>query len=82
MTGKIGVNIIIEREKQNGKVVFIASSPDVNVFAEGKTIDEAKRKFIEGVKIHLKTFPEEKASLIKEQKEQEYEMPLVTKVFL
>jgi len=79
MSSKIGINIIIETEKQNGKTIFIASSPDINVFAEGETIDEAKEKFVEGIKIHLKNFPEEKNLLVKKEK---YEMPLVTRVFL
>ena len=76
---KFGVNIIIEPEKVGNKTVFIASSPDINVFAEGNTIEEAKEKFVDGVKSHLKTFPEEK-QLLRQNKE--YDMPLVTKVFL
>ena len=58
--GKIGVNIIIEREKKGSEIVFVASSPDVNVFAEGKNIDEVREKFIEGAKHHLEAFPEER----------------------
>ncbi len=64
MENKIGINILIETEKKDGKTIFIASSPDINVFAEGETIDEAKSKFIHGVEAHLETFPEEKQSLI------------------
>lgn len=78
---KIAVNVVGEREKQDGKDVFIATSPDVNVFAEGKTIDEAMEKFREGVKFHLESFPEERKSLIVEEKER-YEMPLLTRMFL
>ena len=63
--GKTGINIIIEREKQDSGTVFIASSPDVNVFAEGVSIDEAKSKFMEGVKHHFETFPEERSELLK-----------------
>ncbi|MBI2449197.1 hypothetical protein HYV49_02785 [Candidatus Pacearchaeota archaeon] len=81
MENRIGINIIIEREKQGDKEIFVASSPDINVFAEGNTIDEAKERFRQGVAIHLKTFPEERESLIKEENE-EYEMPLLTKIFL
>jgi len=76
---KFGVNIIIETEKVENKTIFIASSPDINVFVEGSTIEEAKEKFIDGVKSHLKTFPEEKQLLMQNK---EYDMPLVTKVFL
>ena len=79
MKHKIGVNIVIEREIQNNKDIFIASSPDLNVLAEGKTIDEAKQKFIEGVRAHLHNFPEEKNLLAEKER---YEMPLVTRVFL
>jgi len=78
---KIGINIVIEREKKGPEIVFMASSPDINVFAEGKDIDEVKEKFIEGVKHHFETFPEEKTSLIKE-KGFEFEMPLIQRIFL
>jgi len=77
---KIGINIVIERERQDDKVIFMASSPDINVFAEGENIDEAKKNFLEGVKSHLEVFPEERESLIKNN--DEYEMPILQKVFL
>jgi len=79
MDKRLGINIIIEREKQGSETVFIASSPDVSVFAEGKDIDEAKERFIEGVKHHFETFPEEKDILI--QKEN-FEMPMIQRIFL
>ncbi len=79
MKNKIGVNLVIERENVNGSDVFTASSPDISVFAEGKTIEEAKEKFISGVKTHLENFPKEKELLIKQE---QYEMPILTKVFL
>ena len=81
MTKKIGINIVIETEEQDKKTIFIASSPDINVVAEGKTIDEVREKFIEGIKAHLETFPEERKLLIKEEKE-EFNMPFLTRVFL
>ena len=76
---KVGISIIIEREGKGSETVFIASSPDINVFAEGGNIDEAKEKFIEGVKYHLETFPEEKESLMKEEN---LETPMIQKIFL
>ena len=76
---KIGINIVIERERKDSKIIFVASSPDINVFAEGKNIGEAKEKFIEGVKQHLETFPEERKILMKEEN---FEMPMVQKIFL
>lgn len=76
---KISINLIIEREEVGKKEIFIASSPDINVFAEGNTVEEAKEKFIEGVKTHLESFPEEKPLLMKQE---QYEMPLLTKIFL
>lgn len=55
---KVGLNIIIKREKvSNVDEVFIATSPDINIFVEGKTIDEAVGKFIEGAKFHLESLP-------------------------
>ena len=82
MAMKIGLNIVIEREKvSNGCDIFIATSPDINVFVEGKTIDEAVDNFIEGAKFHLESFPEERKSLIVEEKDR-YEMPLLTRMFL
>jgi len=45
MENKIGINIVIEREKVDDKTVFVASSPDINVFAEGDSVDEAEKKF-------------------------------------
>jgi len=74
---KIGLNIVIEREKSR----FIATSPDINVFAEGKSIDEAVSKFKEGAKFHLESFPEERKSLV-ESNEEKFEMPMLTKIFL
>ena len=74
---KVGINIIIEQEGDT----FIASSLDVNVLAEGKTSDEAKEKFIEGVKHHLQTFPEDKKLLIKPE-EENFEMPMIQRIFL
>jgi len=79
MDNEIGINVVIEREKVNDKDVFIASSPDINVFAEGDTIEEATKKFIEGAKTHLETFPQDRILLIKKEKR---EMPMVTRVFL
>jgi len=76
---KIGINIIIEKERQDSNIIFVASSPDINVFAEGKDIDEVRNKFIEGVKNHLETFPEEKELLIKKEK---FEMPMIQRIFL
>ena len=61
MKPNVGLNIVIEREKvANGENVFVATSPDINVFVEGVTIDEAISKFIDGAKFHLESFPEEK----------------------
>jgi len=57
---KIGINIVIEREKKGSEIIFVASSPDINVFTEGKDIEEVREKFIEGVKHHFETFPEER----------------------
>ncbi len=78
---KIGINIVIERERKNSEVVFIASSPDINVFAEGKDIDEVRKKFIKAVKHHFETFPEERISITKE-KNFEFEMPIIQRIFL
>jgi len=78
---KIGLNIVIEREKVSDNDVFIATSPDINVFAEGKTVDEAVSKFIDGARFHLENFPEEKENLIQTE-ESRFEMPMITKVFL
>lgn len=81
MESKIGITIIIEKEEHNDIITFIASSPEINVLAEGKTVEEVRAKFIEGVKFHLKSFPEDKKLLIKGEKEM-YDMPLVSRVFL
>jgi hypothetical protein len=78
---KIGINIVIERERKDSGVVFMASSPDINVFAEGKDIDETRSKFIRAVRHHFETFPEERTLLIKE-KNFEFEMPLIQRIFL
>ena len=79
MEKRIGINILIEREKQGPEIIFVASSPDINVFAEGKNIDEAREKFIMGVKHHFETFPEEKKLLITKEK---FEMPMIQRIFL
>ncbi len=81
MVNRLGINIVIEKEGKEFDTTFIASSPDINVFAEGKNIDEAKRKFIEGVKNHFETFPEDKKALIIEEDEK-FEMPMIQRIFL
>lgn len=81
MEKQFAVNIIIEREFVDGKEIFIASSPDINVFAEGETIDNTKAKFLEGVNSHLEAFPEEKECLVTETKNK-FEMPMLSRVFL
>ena len=77
MDAKIGINIIIEQEGDT----FIASSSDINVFAEGKTRDEAVEKFVEGANFHFESFPEDKKLLIKPEKEK-FEMPMIQRIFL
>ena len=79
MEKQIGINIIIEKEKRDSEIVFIASSPDINVFVEGKNIAEVKDKFVEGVKNHLETFPEDRKLLMKQGN---LEMPIVQRIFL
>jgi len=79
MEKQIGINIIIEKEKRDSEIVFIASSPYINVFVEGKNIAEVKDKFIEGVKNHLETFPEDRKLLMKQEN---LEMPIIQKIFL
>ena len=81
MEKKLSVNIIIEKELVDGDIVFIASSQDINVIAEGKTAEEAKEKFIGGVKSHLEVFPEEKRCLVEKTNVQS-EMPSISKIFL
>ena len=79
MEEKTGINVIIEKETKDSKTIFIASSSDVNVFAEGKDIDEARNKFIEGVTHHFQTFTEEKKLLMKKER---FEMPMIQRIFL
>ena len=63
MAMKIGLNIVIEREKvSNGCDIFIATSPDINVFVEGKTIDEAVANLREATELYLEEFPIEETS--------------------
>ena len=81
MGKEFAINIIIEREFIDKKEVFIASSPDINVFAEGESIDDAKKKFLEGVNSHLEVFPEEKECLVTEIKDR-FEMPMLSRIFL
>lgn len=78
---RLGINIIIEEEKVGEKSFFIASSPDINVFAEGSTIEEVREKFVKAVKFHLEQFPEERQQLVVENK-REINMPMLSKVFL
>jgi len=79
MEEKTGINVVIEKETKNSETIFIASSPDVNVFAEGRDIDEARNKFIEGATHHFQTFPEEKKLLMEKEK---FEMPMIQRIFL
>ena len=72
---------MIERELVGKKEVFIASSPDINVITEGKSIEEAKSKFLRGAIIHLKNFPNERMCL-KDKTENKLEMPMLSRIFL
>lgn len=81
MTEKFGVDFMIEREKVGKKDVFIASGLNINVLAEGNTIDEAKEKFISGLNAHLEAFPEERRCLISSE-EEKFEMPMISRIFL
>jgi len=60
------MEILIEKEIVGKNTIFIASSKDINVFAEGKTIEEAIKRFVSGLLYHLKTFPEEREKLLSE----------------
>lgn len=80
MEKQIGINIVIERERRGSEIIFIASSPDINVFAEGKDIDEVRNKFIGAVRHHIETFPEDRQLLI--SKEETFEMPMIQRIFL
>lgn len=71
----IEINLLIEKEGNT----FIASSPEINVFAEGKTIDEAKDKFISGVSFYFESFPEDKQRFIEKDK---LRMPIIQKVLI
>jgi len=81
MPEKLSITIITEREKVGKQDVFVVSSPDINVLAEGKTIDEAQKKFLNGVKFHLKNFPGDRTCLIKKPLER-FETPMVSRIFL
>ena len=59
------IDIVIEKEKVKGENVFIAWSHDVNVFAEGKTIEKAIKKFLDGAKFHFENFSEDRTFLVK-----------------
>lgn len=83
MEDKISINLIIEKEGGT----FIASSPDINVFAEGKTVEEAKEKFLDGVDFYFESYPEEKKFFIPKNDEvvitkQKIELPMIQKIFL
>ena len=78
---KIGINIIIERELVGKREIFITSSPDINVVAEGESIEEAKSKFLKGATIHLKNFPNERICL-SDKNEEKLEMPMLSRIFL
>jgi len=80
---RAAINLIIEKEND----VFIASSPDINVFAEGKTIEEAKNKFLSGVKFYFENAPEEKKFFFSKKEEivvtkENVELPMVQRIFL
>lgn len=83
MEDRIGINLIIEEEDG----AFIASSPDINVFAEGKTVEEAKKKFLSGVDFYFESFPEEKRFFLPKKEEavitkQKIKLPMIQKIFL
>ncbi len=52
----VNINIIIEDEGKEGFSVF---SPDINVISNGKSINEAKKNFVEALQFHLECAPDE-----------------------
>jgi len=84
MKGKIGIDIIIYPEgKGKNRVYSISSMQIPNVVTQGDSIEEAKKRLKEALKLYFESAPWERGRLIKAKAEsEESDAPMISKLFL
>ena len=80
---EIEIDIVIYPEgKGKDKVYSISSMQIPNVVTQGDSIEEAKNRLKEALKLYLESAPWEKERLIKIETEEENNAPLFSKLVL
>ena len=83
MKEKIEIDIVIYLEgKDPDKTYSISSMQIPNVVTQGNTIEEAKKRLIEALELYFESAPWERERLIKIEKEEENNPPIISKLIL
>jgi len=83
MKEKIEIDIIIYPEgKDEDRVYSISSMQIPNVVTQGNTIEEAKKRLREALELYFESAPWERERLIKIEKEEENNAPMISKLVL
>ncbi len=80
---KIEIDIVIYPEGKGSDRVYSISSMQIpNVVTQGSTIEEAKKRLREALEIYFESAPWERERLIKIEKEEENNAPMISKLVL
>ena len=83
MKEKIEIDIIIYPEGRDAEKTYSISSMQIpNVVTQGSTIDEAKKRLKEALELYFESAPWERERLIKIEKEEENNAPMISKLIL
>ena len=82
MEKRIELDIVITPEGNGKSRIYSISSIQVpNVVTQGKTIEGAKRRLREALKLYFEESPQEKKLVLKTVKE-ESNIPMISRIFL
>lgn len=83
MEGRIEIDIVIYPEGRGVDKVYSISSMQVpNVVTQGNTIEEAKKRLREALELYFESAPWERERLIKIEREEENNAPMISKLIL
>ena len=83
MKERIEIDIVIYPEGEGTDKVYSISSMQIpNVATQGSTIEEAKKRLREALELYFESAPWERERLIKIEKEEENNAPMISKLVL
>lgn len=83
MKEKIEIDIVIYSEGKGAERIYSISSMQVpNVVTQGSTIEEAKKRLREALELYFESAPWERERLVKIEKEEENNAPMISKLVL